>query len=66
MEELLNPQIIDSWFVFERSPIDAHEDNEYQENPYYGNLLLTKGINNKTKKMVQNPLAMLAGRIIKA
>jgi hypothetical protein len=48
-------------FSYERRPIDACEENDYQTNPYHGNLLMKNSIDKQMKKNMQHTLAFVAG-----
>lgn len=50
-------------FSYERCPILAQADNDYQENLYHGNLLLQNNVDSNIRKNIQHTLAVLAGRV---
>ncbi len=47
-------------FSYERYPIVGSEENDYQDNPYHGNLLLKDSADKQVKKNVQHTLAFIA------
>lgn len=52
-------------FSYERRPVEASEENDYQENKYHGNLLMKNTIDKQVKKNMQHTLAFLAGVAIR-
>lgn len=48
-------------FSYERRPVEASEENDYQENQYHGNLLMKNTIDKQVKKNIQHTLAFMAG-----
>lgn len=52
--------IDDNMFAYERKPISANPDADIAENPYHGNLLVSKKLNSNIKKNIQYSLATIA------
>ena len=48
-------------FSYERRPVKASEENDYQENLYHGNLLVKNTLDKQVKKNIQHTLAFMAG-----
>ena len=48
-------------FAYERRPVEATEENDYQENLYHGNLLMKNTLDKQVKKNIQHALALMAG-----
>lgn len=51
-------------FTYERRPVVGDAAQEIQDNPFHGNLLLTKNASNATRKNVQCALAAIASDTI--
>lgn len=52
-------------FSYERFPIAGSKKNDYQDNPYHGNLLLKDSIDKQVKKNIQHALAAISGLAIR-
>lgn len=52
-------------FSYERRPVEASEENDYQENLYHGNLLMKNTLDKQVKKNIQHTLAFMAGLAIR-
>ena len=52
-------------FSYERRPVKASEENDYQENLYHGNLLMKNTLDKQVKKNIQHTLAFMAGLAIR-
>lgn len=48
-------------FAYERRPVEATAENDYQENLYHGNLLMKNTLDKQVKKNIQHTLALMAG-----
>ena len=48
-------------FTYERRPVEATEENDYQENLYHGNLLMKNTLDKQVKKNIHHALALMAG-----
>lgn len=52
-------------FSYERRPVEASEENDYQLNLYHGNLLMKNTLDKQVKKNIQHTLAFMAGLAIR-
>ncbi len=52
-------------FSYERRPVEASEENDYQVNLYHGNLLMKNTLDKQVKKNIQHTLAFMAGLAIR-
>ena len=52
-------------FSYEGRPVEASEENDYQENLYHGNLLMKNTLDKQVKKNIQHTLAFMAGLAIR-
>lgn len=57
---MLKQYIRDQQFAYERKPIEKDEEKSIEANPYHGNLLLHKSVDNAVKKNIEH---MLAGSV---
>ena len=48
-------------FSYERRPVEASKENDYQKNLYHGNLLMKNTLDKQVKKNIQHTLAFMAG-----
>ena len=53
----------DQCFSYERRPVEAAEENDYQANPFHGNLLMKDSLDKNVKKNIQHSLAAIAGSV---
>lgn len=62
LHNVFKPYMDNGIFSYERRPVEACEENDYQANPFHGNLLMKNSIDKQMKKNMQHTLALIAGQ----
>lgn len=65
LNNMFKVYMTDRTFSYERRPVAAVEENDYQENRYHGNLLMKNTLDKQVKKNMQHTLALMAGLAVK-
>lgn len=65
LQLVLKQYMDENHFGYERRPVEPMVENDYQSNPYHGNLLMKNDISTQIKKNIQHVLATLAGSVIR-
>lgn len=65
LNNVFKPFLDNGSFSYERRPIDPSEKNDFQANPYHGNLLMKNGLDKQVKKNIQHTLAFVAGLAVR-
>lgn len=65
LNNMFKGYMTDGTFSYERRPVAATEENDYQENRYHGNLLMKNTLDKQVKKNMQHALALMAGLAVK-